>query len=63
MRRGAIRTQDDLIKFYFNRWAYFSDNIGKETRYGTKITEQLVHITLKRMLVLMTEAWGDNETN
>jgi len=63
MKRGAIRTTDDLIRFYFNRWAYFSDNIGKITEYGVKITSRLTDITLNRMLSLMDEAWRDNEKN
>ena len=53
----AIRTKGDIIKFYFERYRFFNNNIGHKTDYGTLITQKLVDITLKRLLKLMEKGW------
>ena len=53
----ALRTKGDVIKFYFERYRFFKDNISHRTDYNTLITQQLVDITLKRLLELMENEW------
>jgi hypothetical protein len=53
----AIRTKGDIIKFYFERYRFFRDNIGLYTDYGTLITQKLVDITLIRLMQLMEQEW------
>jgi hypothetical protein len=53
----AIRTKGDIIKFYFERYRFYRNNIGLITDYGTLITQKLVDITLKRLIELMENEW------
>jgi len=53
----AIRTKGDIIKFYFERYRFYKNNIGLITDYGTLITQDLVDITLHRLMQLMENEW------
>jgi len=57
MPNRALKTNLDLIKFYYNQYSYFAKNKGKTTINGTKITDKLIQVTLKRMLELMGKEW------
>ena len=53
----SLRTNLDVIKFYFERYRYFKNNIGQITEYDVLITHQVVRITLERLLQLMEKEW------
>jgi hypothetical protein len=55
--RRTLRTDLDIIKFYFERYRYFKENIGRKTKHGVLITHRLVEITLERLLQLMDKEW------
>ena len=55
--RRTLKTDLDIIKFYFDRYQYYIENKGTITEYGVLITENLIKITLERLLQLMNEEW------
>jgi len=57
--RRTLRTELDILKFYYSRYRYFSENIGSTTEHGILITHKLVRVTLERLLQLMKKEWSD----
>ena len=56
----ALKSQLDIIKCYFDLYLYFRDNVGNKTEHGVLITNNIVDLTLKRMLKLMEKEWRNH---
>ena len=59
MPNRALKTNLDLIKFYHSRYRYFVTHKYQTTKHGIKITDELIQVTLRRLLELMDNEWKD----
>lgn len=52
-----LKSRNDVIKYYFQMYHFYKNNIGEKSDFGGVITQSLADSCFTRMLELMEKEW------
>tara|TARA_Y100001963_G_scaffold160235_1_gene269328 strand:- start:9532 stop:9714 length:183 start_codon:yes stop_codon:yes gene_type:complete len=52
-----LKSRNDVIKYYFQMYNFYKNNIGEKSEFGGEITQSLADSCFKRMIELMEKEW------